>query len=224
MVRKVAEIKCLDCTYFPHGYGNTLEVKKLSNIVSIGVLYTNYKCPYALRAMIALERIGIDYSIREVSLSKIPDSLLFHSKKGTVPVFVFSTGEVLDESRDIYEEFSGHKFSKSEKEVISYFDNDIKFHVDRYRRPKRYGVSKPLEHRNKVVTMLRKFDYSIFSSCVSDSIFPFVRQFALVDSSWFASLELPSLKQWYKEQESTKTLERIQSHYLNNYSCYLTEE
>ena len=52
--------------------------------------------------MIALN-VGIDYSIREVSALKIPDSLLSHSSKGTVPVFVFATGEVLDESRDIYE-------------------------------------------------------------------------------------------------------------------------
>lgn len=192
--------------------------------MTTGVLYTNYKCPYALRAIIALERSAIDYSIREVLLSKIPDSLLFHSKKGTVPVFVFATGEVLDESRDIYEKFTGLEFSEFEKELVSYFDHDIKFHVDRYRRPNRYGVSKPSVHRNLAVKMLRKFDYSTFNSHVSDSIFPFVRQFVLVDENWFESVELPNLKRWYKEQESTKTFQHIQSHYLDNYSSFLIEE
>ena len=206
------------------GDANTLEGIKLGKVVAIGLLYTNHKCPYALRAMIALERAGIDYSIREILLSKIPDSLLSHSSKGTVPVFVFATGEVLDESRDIYEKFTGCDFSMSEKELISYFDSDIKFHVDRYRKPNRYGVSKPFMHRDMVVQMLQKFDFSTLNSSVSDSIFPFVRQFVLVDANWFESLELPNFKIWYKEQESTTTFQHIKSHYLNNYSCFLIEE
>ncbi len=174
--------------------------------------------------MIALERTGIEYSIREVLLAKIPNSLLFHSKKGTVPLFVFATGEVLDESMDIYQKFMGYEFSKSEKELVSFFDHDIKFHVDRYQRPNRYGITKPLQHRDMVINMLRKFDYSRFNSFVSDAIFPFVRQFALVNEHWFESVELPNLKLWYAEQESTKTFQHIQSHYLENYACFLIEE
>ena len=66
----------------------------------IPILYSFRRCPFAIRARIALHFSGINVELREVSLKNKPYDLLNLSKKGTVPVL--KTDEnILDESLDI---------------------------------------------------------------------------------------------------------------------------
>ena len=66
-----------------------------------GILYTFRRCPYAIRARLALAAAGIAVEVREVALKAKPPELLEVSPKGTVPVLVRPDGETLSESLDI---------------------------------------------------------------------------------------------------------------------------
>ena len=64
------------------------------------ILYSFRRCPYAMRARLALLASGIRCEMREIALSQKPDSMLAVSPKGTVPVLVLKD-KVLEESLDI---------------------------------------------------------------------------------------------------------------------------
>ena len=66
--------------------------------MSKALLYSFRRCPYAMRARMALDASGVDYQHREVLLRDKPPSMLDYSPKGTVPIFMTKSGEVVDES------------------------------------------------------------------------------------------------------------------------------
>ena len=65
------------------------------------ILYSFRRCPYAMRARLALQASGVLVEIREIKLQNKPEELLQCSPKGTVPVLILNSEEVLDESLDI---------------------------------------------------------------------------------------------------------------------------
>ena len=70
------------------------------------ILFSFRRCPYAMRARLALLASGTVCTLREVKLSAKPQDLLDASPKGTVPVLVLPDGPVIgsgviDESLDI---------------------------------------------------------------------------------------------------------------------------
>ncbi len=65
------------------------------------VLYTFRRCPYAMRARWAIEVAGVAVDMREIALRDKPAPMLAASPKGTVPVLVLRSGEVIDESLNI---------------------------------------------------------------------------------------------------------------------------
>ena len=68
----------------------------------IPVLYSFRRCPFAIRARIAIYLAQIKVELREVLLRDKPQELLAISPKGTVPVLQLPTGQqVIDESLDI---------------------------------------------------------------------------------------------------------------------------
>ena len=69
--------------------------------LDLPILYSFRRCPYAMRARMALAVVGLRYEIREVSLKAKPAEMLMVSPKATVPVLVLPEGKVIEESRDI---------------------------------------------------------------------------------------------------------------------------
>jgi len=67
------------------------------------ILYSFRRCPYAMRARLALAATGIAVELREVVLRDKPDEMLAASPKGTVPVLILEDDKVVEESRDIME-------------------------------------------------------------------------------------------------------------------------
>jgi glutathione S-transferase len=65
------------------------------------VLYSFRRCPYAMRARLAIATAQVRVELREIELRNKPESLLLASPKGTVPVLQLGSSEVIDESRDI---------------------------------------------------------------------------------------------------------------------------
>ncbi|MBD3666472.1 MAG: glutathione S-transferase N-terminal domain-containing protein, partial [Kangiella sp.] len=65
------------------------------------ILYSFRRCPYAMRARLALDVSGTQVALREVVLRDKPAEMLEVSPKATVPVLVLTDGTVIDESLDI---------------------------------------------------------------------------------------------------------------------------
>ena len=76
-------------------------MRALNGSPALPVLYSFRRCPYAMRARLALAVSGQACELREVVLRNKPAALLQASPKGTVPVLVLSDGRVLDQSLDI---------------------------------------------------------------------------------------------------------------------------
>ena len=173
------------------------------------ILYSFRRCPYAMRARMALAVSGTPHEIREVKLSDKPAEMLAASPKGTVPVLVLPDGQVIDESLDIMRWALARNdperwLDGDDAALIAANDGPFKHHLDRYKYPDRHA-SEPLEHRALGLAMLGEFDRRLVSraylcgetrSLTDAAILPFVRQFAAVDRAWFDAQPLPALQRW----------------------------
>jgi len=62
--------------------------------MSLPILYSYRRCPYAMRARMALRYAGIQVEMREIALRDKPQHMLQASPKATVPVLLLSDGRV----------------------------------------------------------------------------------------------------------------------------------
>tara|TARA_Y100001970_G_scaffold294122_1_gene447122 strand:+ start:1160 stop:1798 length:639 start_codon:yes stop_codon:yes gene_type:complete len=170
--------------------------------MTLPILYSFRRCPYAMRARMALILASKKCELREILLKDKPDQMLQVSSKGTVPVLQFPD-KVLDESLDIiswaiessvpnvYIYTAAEELSS--RELIQLFDSKFKHHLDRYKYSSRYGVD-PLEHREECKVILENLEVEInlnpwiFGKQVSlldISILPFIRQYKIANPDWF---------------------------------------
>ena len=180
-------------------------------------LYTFRRCPYAMRARMALLQAGRTFEAVEVSLRDKPASLLALSPKATVPVLQLPQGGVIEESWDIMrwalatpdaQDGWARAQSPENLDLLQRNDGDFKRHLDRWKYPQRYPneALAPDAHRDQAVTvLLQPLDARLRETpylggatpCAIDlAVFPFVRQFAAVQPGWFETLDLPSLRTW----------------------------
>ena len=174
------------------------------------VLYSFRRCPYAMRARMALSVSGVDYEHREVILKDKPPEMLEVSPKGTVPVLVTEDGQVIEESLDIMHWALQRNdpegwLDRKDEELVAANDGPFKHHLDRYKYSTRYSDVDPEEHGQKALTHLRVLEEKLATSPFlvgqhrgfSDiAIFPFVRQFANADRDWFDARNLPAVRRW----------------------------
>ena len=173
------------------------------------ILYSFRRCPYAMRARIFIRMCEIEVELREVLLKDIPEEMINISPKATVPVLQLNDGTVLDESLDIMNwaidinDKCNLKKSKLENieisnEIINIFDDEFKYHLDRYKYNNRYdkneGVQSKEKHRDEALKILQiiesKLNNSLWifgnsPSFLDIAILPFVRQFRIADIAWF---------------------------------------
>jgi len=184
------------------------------------ILYSFRRCPYAMRARLAIAISGRHVIIREVKLRDKPQVLLDLSLKATVPVLLTPEQQLIDESLDIMfwvlkqadpdawlSDLTPEQYAISEQ-LIANNDGEFKTFLDRYKYADRYPEHSAAYYRQqaeKTLAMLEnhlvKNGYLISSHLtIADmSLLPFIRQFAFVDKEWFDSLPYPQLKQWLDE-------------------------
>jgi glutathione S-transferase len=176
------------------------------------VLYSYRRCPYAMRARMALRYAAIDVDIREIVLREKPRQLLEVSPKGTVPVLVLADGMVIDESLDIMRwalrQHDPEGWLQEETRSLGLIaDNDgpFKAALDRYKYADRYPQQPVAVWRAMGETFLQRLENHLQqqpgllgpATAIADvAIFPFVRQFAMVDTCWFATAPYPALRGW----------------------------
>jgi glutathione S-transferase len=188
-------------------------------VSSVPILYSFRRCPYAMRARMALAVSGVVYDIREVSLKSKPAAMLAVAPKGTVPVLVLPDGTVHDESVDIMRwalnQNDPERWLASGEvvlELIAVNDGAFKFHLDRMKYANRYPGCDPGAHRVAAIQLLTQLEQRLRkstylcgdASTVADvAIFPFVRQFAHADAAAFAAEPLPALQAWLTRWEAS---------------------
>ena len=160
------------------------------------ILYSFRRCPYAMRARMSIVRENFQVELREVVLRDRPAHMMEISPKGTVPVLLLENGIVIEESLEIMQHVINWKLDDNERYWINRNDNEFKYHLDRYKYPNRYDNVDHLVHRKAASEFLNDLDENIPEGNLSDSIFPFVRQFANHDREWFDNQEWKNIHKW----------------------------
>ena len=207
---------------------NTLDHKSKNNLP---ILYSFRRCPYAMRARMAIHISGQKCELREFLLKDKPPSMLEYSAKGTVPVLILQDGKVIDESLDVIDwalnlndpdNWQRSKDTKKTKELIKINDGEFKYHLDRYKYSKRYDNEDPEFHRKKCLKFIESVNNElnnskyIFDDNISYAdivLLPFIRQFRIADIEWFDSLPYDNLKKWLSSFLGSSLLNSIMKKY-----------
>lgn len=180
------------------------------------ILYSFRRCPYAMRARLAISISETQVETREVILSNKPKELLECSAKATVPVLQLMDKTAIDESLDIMawalEQYDPQSwlpmntFDKEEtKRLIDFNDIEFKQHLDKYKYASRFPEEKMEIYREQGEVFLKLLEDKLCkngflinsSATLADmAIFPFIRQFAYVDIDWFEKSEYINIQYW----------------------------
>lgn len=179
------------------------------------VLYSFRRCPYAMRARMALMVSETPVRLREVILRDKPEEMIAASPKATLPVLILEDGAVIEQSLDIMlwalERNDPQNWLEKKDQsmlLITEADRDFKDQLDRYKYHNRYENADPDEHQMAGLKFLNKLEFMIMGvgqilgqkpNLVDHAIFPFVRQFANVDREWFDAQKLPALQKWLSD-------------------------
>jgi glutathione S-transferase len=183
---------------------------------ALPILYSFRRCPYAMRARLAIRYSGIPVALREVILRNKPASMLNCSPKGEVPVLVLPDGTVLEESLDIIHWALAHSdpqywlpaeeaLLQQASTLIEENDSHFKHNLDRYKYPDRYPDEHGPDYRARGEVFLLKLEQQLGQhryllgthiSIADIAIMPFIRQFAHTDKDWFEQAPYPCLQQW----------------------------
>lgn len=180
------------------------------------ILYSFRRCPYAMRARMALRYAGCDVHIEEISLKAKPPRMLECSPKGTVPVLDLGD-RVLEQSLDIIHwalarndpqnwllirDGDGRRAIQA---LIEENDHVFKQHLDRYKYFVRHPEYSQDHYRKQGEEFLQKLEDRLLHrdflvvehvSLADIAVAPFVRQFSAVDPQWFAASPYPKVRGW----------------------------
>ncbi len=206
------------------------------------VLYSFRRCPYAMRARLAIAASGQRCVLREVVLRDKPAALLQASPKGTVPVLVLQTPDrlrVIDQSLDIMRwalslddpdnwlapetgDLSGMLA------LIAACDTDFKQQLDRYKYPQRHAdlaaeavAAYACDHRDQAARWIATLEarlnagflFGARPTLADMAILPFIRQYAHVDAAWFAAQPWPRVQHWLQAWEDSQRFAAVMPKY-----------
>lgn len=195
------------------------------------ILYSFRRCPYAMRARLALLQSGTRVEIREVKLSQKPPEFIQSSEKATVPVLVLDSGQVLDESLDIMrwalsvndpELWLDDELQQQTDSVILENDDSFKQSLDLYKYFDRYPQHDQIVYRQQAESFLQKLEGLLIinpfilaerMTLVDIAIMPFIRQFAGVEPAWFANCDYPQVRKWLNKLLSLELFRLVMTKY-----------
>lgn len=191
------------------------------------ILYSFRRCPYAMRARLALQSAHIQVDLREILLRDKAPEFLDCSPSKTVPCLKTET-KVIDESLHIM----AWALAKNDPEhwlqmppdgyeLISQCDGPFKKSLDRTKYATRYPENDPVTERGNASQFIQKLDEQLSQNylfkdtpSVADmAILPFVRQFANIDKAWFFSQPWPRVHEWLNAFTQSERFETIMDKY-----------
>lgn len=183
-------------------------------MTDLPVLYSFRRCPYAMRARMALVASGAEVILREVQLKDKPPELLAASPKATVPVLVLPDGDVIEESLAVmqwalerHDPLGWLAQGTLDSDWIRECDGDFKHWLDHYKYAERYPERTAEAYRKCAEGFIQKLEDRLCvaawlggeaASAIDVALFPFIRQFAGVDASWWQRSPYPHLQMWLK--------------------------
>lgn len=192
------------------------------------ILYSYRRCPYAIRARLALKISHIEVQTIEISLRNKPQDLLKCSAKGTVPVLKISPETVIDESLDIMlwalrqhdpeAWLENGKIAPLGYELIQENDGPFKIALDRYKYPERFHHTDTSKNHENLLAFITKLEQQLIQHTylISDkvtiadmAIMPFIRQFAKISPTAFASLPYPRLINWLETLTTSEIFSQV---------------
>ena len=192
------------------------------------ILYTFRRCPYAIRARLAIRVSGAAVVLREVALRAKPAALIAASPKATVPVLQLPDGTVLEQSMDIMRwalnihDPQGWLQVEEADDVQAWVhlnDGPFKALLDGYKYASRHTGRSADDYRDEALTVmlvpmntrLAKQRFLLRESCsLADmALLPFVRQFAACDQPWFGSAPLAHVQGWLRLLTATPLFEAV---------------
>lgn len=199
------------------------------------ILYSFRRCPYAMRARVALAKAEISVEMREILLRSKPAEMLACSPKGTVPVLLLESGDILDESLDVMhwalENHDPDGWLEADpaltQALIAQNDGEFKYFLDRYKYHDRFPEKPKEDWRAGGELFLQRLESQLQQNgghglladrwTLADiAILPFIRQFRGADSVWFDQANYPALQQWLDRFLNAKDFLRI----MKKYPCW----
>ena len=195
------------------------------------VLYTFRRCPYAMRARMAVMRSGVTCELREVVLRDKPAAMLELSPKGTVPVLHLPDGSVLEESLDVMHWALATNDPDNWLETVDasagfirQLDGNFKSVLDHYKYYANYPTRSQSDYRDEGTLFLALLEEKLGANggvglfgpriTLPDiAAFPFVRQFAYVDKDWFDRAPYPLLQAWLKTHLDSDLFRSVMTKY-----------
>lgn len=195
--------------------------------ILLPILYTFRRCPYAIRARMALSYAGIVTEQYEVDLKNKPSELLRLSSKATVPVLVLENGQVIDQSLDIMnwalkqsdpEQWLSSELEKESDDLIHINDYQFKPILDNYKYASRAELPDPIGYRKQAEIYLNQLNLLLMHHryfladriTIADiAIFPFIRQFFKVDEQWFMESNKLLLIDWLNRIMNSELFLRV---------------
>ena len=179
------------------------------------VLYSFRRCPYAMRARLALLQAAVTVELREVVLRAKPQAMLDISPKGTVPVLVLADGRVIEQSLDIMrwalqqhdpQAWLAQADAPAQQALLALNDGAFKQALDAYKYPERHPQASAETHRAQgeavfIALLEQRLQNQPFLAGASAgftdlAIFPFVRQWAAVDAAGFGASRWVAVRAW----------------------------
>jgi glutathione S-transferase len=191
------------------------------------VLYSFRRCPYAIRARLAIAVSGVDVEKIEVELKNKPAEMLAISAKGTVPVLQLADGRVIDESLDIMRwALSIHDpqnwllriDNNDSTDLIAANDGEFKYFLDRYKYADRYPEFSLEYYRQRAEMFIAQLNSRLIEHAflideqprlVDMAVVPFVRQFAHVDKDWFYASHYRAVIAWMDDLLMTELFQSV---------------
>lgn len=204
------------------------------------ILWSFRRCPYAMRARLAIKSSGIEVELREILLREKPDAFLAASKTATVPVLVQNNGQVIEESLDIMfwalqssgdpeNWLSGWQEDEAGTTAfLKQLDGPFKSDLDRYKYATRYtddnadAQQLAETHRHSAVVFLEQIETRLqhqsylngtAAGLLDYAVLPFIRQFRIADINWFDEQNWPALHAWLQRFLQSKRFENIMEKY-----------
>ena len=177
------------------------------------ILYSFRRCPYAIRARMAIAYASINLEVREVSLANKPLEMTQISPNGTVPVLQLDN-RIIDESIEVMawaleqsdpDNWLALYLEQQQQSLIEENDNSFKAYLDKYKYWDRFPEQPQQAYRGQAEQFISRLDKNLSEHryllgekiCMADiAIFPFIRQFAFVDKDWFDQANYPALQRW----------------------------
>jgi glutathione S-transferase len=201
-----------------------------SDLGGTPILYSFRRCPYAIRARLAIKVSRVRVTLREVVLRDKPAALLVASAKATVPVLQLPDGRVIEQSLEIMrwalEQNDPQGWLRRAEEdearaLIALNDGPFKRALDRYKYAPRHPERPRSAWRDEAVELMlaplnarladRLFLLGDTPSLADMAIAPFIRQFAAVEPGWFDRAPFEPLRAWTTRIVSSELFDSVMS-------------